>query len=150
MDNSALADVQKLEYIMRSLKGVAAESVKGFSIVAENYESVLSTLKERFGHSRLILDAHMRGLIHLPRLSAEDATSMRVFYDKVVGHVRSVESMGEKYSSETLAPILVPLIFDKLPKKLVEKWELEIGDKKEDCLPIKTLFTFLEQVIRAK
>lgn len=150
VDNSALADVQKLEYIMRSLKGVAAESVKGFSIVAENYESVLSTLKERFGHSRLILDAHMRGLIHLPRLSAEDATSMRVFYDKVVGHVRSVESMGEKYSSETLAPVLVPLIVDKLPKKLVEKWELEIGDKKEDCLPIKTLFTFLEQVIRAK
>jgi hypothetical protein len=115
-----------------------------------NYESVLSTLKERFGHSRLILDAHMRGLIHLPRLSAEDATSMRVFYDKVVGHVRSVESMGEKYSSETLAPVLVPLIVDKLPKKLVEKWELEIGDKKEDCLPIKTLYTFLEQVIRAK
>ncbi|CAB4013360.1 Hypothetical predicted protein [Paramuricea clavata] len=121
VDNSALADVQKLEYIMRSLKGVAAESVKGFSIVAENYESVLSTLKERFGHSRLILDAHMRGLIHLPGLSAEDATSMRVFYDKVVGHVRSVESMGEKYSSETLAPVLVPLIVDNLPKKLVEK-----------------------------
>jgi hypothetical protein len=39
---------------MRSLKGVAAESVKEFSIVSENYESVLSTLKERFGHSRLI------------------------------------------------------------------------------------------------
>jgi hypothetical protein len=146
VDNSALADVQKLEYIMRSLKGVAAESVKGFSKVAENYESVLSTLKERFGHLRLILDAHMRGLIHLPRLSAEDATSMRVFYDKVVGR----ECMGEKYSSETLAPVLVPLIVDKLPNKLVEKWELEIGDKKEDCLPIKTLFTFLEQVIRAK
>ena len=127
VDNSALADVQKLEYIMRSLKGVAAESVKGFSIVAENYESVLSTLKERFGHSRLILDAYMRGLIHLPRLSAEDATSMRVFYNKVVGHVRSVESMGEMYSSETLSPVLVPLIVDKLPKKLVEKWELEIG-----------------------
>ena len=50
VDNSVLADAQKLEYIMRSLKGVAAESVKGFSIVTENYESVLSTLKERFGH----------------------------------------------------------------------------------------------------
>ena len=53
--------------------------------------------------------------------------------------------MGEKYNSEILAPVLVPLIVDKLPKKLVEKWELEIGDKKEDCLPIKTLFSFLEQ-----
>ena len=106
---------------MRSLKCTAAVSVKRFSIVAEYYESVLSTLKERFDHPRLILDAHMRGLVHLPRLSSEEVISMRVFYDKVVGHVRSVESMGEKYSSETSAPVLVALIVDKLPKKLVEK-----------------------------
>ena len=60
---------------------------------------------------------------------------MRVFYVKEVGHIRSIESMGEKYqaeiSGEILAPVLVPLIADKLPKKLAEKWELEIGDKKE-------------------
>ena len=92
----------------------------------------------------------MRGLIHLPSLTSEDATSMRVFYDKVVGHTRSIESMGEKYNAEILAPVLVPLIVDKLLKKLVEKWELEIGDMKEDCLPIKTLFSFLGQIIRAK
>ena len=29
VDNSTLADVQKLEYIMRSLRGAAAESAKG-------------------------------------------------------------------------------------------------------------------------
>ena len=92
----------------------------------------------------------MRGLIHLPRLSAEDATSMRVFYDKVVGHVRSVESMGEKYTSETLAPVLVPLIVDKLPKNLVKKWELEIGDKKKDCLPIKNTLCFLRASHKGK
>ena len=150
VDNSALVDVQKLEYIMRSSRGAAAESVKGFSVVAENYEPILTTIQERFGHSRLILDAHMRGLIHLPSLTSEDATSMRVFYDKVVGHIRSIECMGEKYNSEILAPVLVPLIVDKLHKKLVEKWELEIGDKKEDCSPIKKLFSFLKKVIRAK
>lgn len=32
VDNSALADVQKLEYLMRSLKGRAAEAVKGFAV----------------------------------------------------------------------------------------------------------------------
>ena len=94
VNKSTLADVQKLEYNMRSLRGAFAESLKGFSVVAENYEPVLSTLQERFGHSRLILDARMRGLIHLPSLTSEDAISMRVFYDKVVGHIRSIESMG--------------------------------------------------------
>ena len=87
-------------------------------MVQANYKPVLEILKEIFGHARLILDAHVRSLIHLPRLSSDDATSMRKFYDDVIGHVCSVESMGEKFNSETLAPVLVPLIVDKLPKKL--------------------------------
>ena len=152
VDNPSLADVQKLEYLMRLLKGSAAEAVKGFAVVQGNYKPVLETLKERFGHTRLILDAHVRSLIHLPRLSSDDATSMRKFYDEVIGHVRSVESMGEKFNSETLAPVLVPLIVDKLPKEVVEKWELELNEEKakQDCVEVKILFTFLEQLIRAK
>ena len=152
VDNPSLADVQKLEYLMRSLKGSAAEAVKGFAVVQGNYKPVLETLKERFGHTRLILDAHVRSLIHLPRLSSDDATSMRKFYDEVIGHVRSVESMGEKFNSETLAPVLVPLIVEKLPKEVVEKWELELNEEKakQDCVEVKILFTFLEQLIRAK
>ena len=75
---------------------------------------------------------------------------MRKFYDQVVGHVRSVESMGEKFRSETLAPVFVPLIDDKLPKRVVEKWELELGDHKEEYVKVKTLFAFLEQLTRAK
>ncbi|XP_078363870.1 uncharacterized protein LOC144648110 [Oculina patagonica] len=112
VDNPSLADVQKLEYLMRSLKGSAAEAVKGFAVVQANYKPVLETLKERFGHARLILDAHVRSLIHLPRLTSDDATSMRKFYDEVIGHVRSVESMGEKFNSEILAPVLVPPSLD--------------------------------------
>ena len=152
VDNPSLADVQKLEYLMRSLKGSAAEVVKGFAVVQANYKPVLEILKERFGHARLILDVHVRSLIHLPRLSSNDATSMRKFYDEVIGHVRSVESFGEKFNSETLAPVLVPLIVDKLPKEVVGKWELELNEEKakQDCVEVKTLFTFLEQLIRAK
>ena len=152
VDNLALAEVQKLEYLMRSLNGPAAEAVKGFAVVQENYQPVLEALKERFGHPRLILDAHIRSLIHLPRLNSDDALSMRKFYDQVVGHVRSVESMGGKFNTEILAPVLVPLIVDKLPKRVVERWELELGKwkAKEDCVKVKKLFAFVEQVVRAK
>ena len=74
------------------------------------------------------------------------------FYDEVIGRVRSVESIGEKFNSETLAPVLVPLIVDKLPKEVVEKWELELNEEKakQDYVEVKTPFTFLEQLIRAK
>ena len=44
------------------------------------------------------------------------------------------------------------LIVDKLPKEVVEKWELELNEEKakQDSVEVKTLFTFLEQSIRAK
>ena len=40
VDNPSLADVQKLEYLIRSLKGSAAEAVKGFAVIEENYQPV--------------------------------------------------------------------------------------------------------------
>ena len=135
---------------MRSLKSSAAKAVKGFAVIQENYQPVLESLKERFGHPRLIPVSHMMSLIHLSHLNYEDALSMRKFYDQVVAYVCSAESMGEKFSSETLAPVLVPFIVEKSPKGVVEKWELEIGDHKEDYVKVKTLFAFLEESIRAK
>ncbi|XP_068671153.1 uncharacterized protein [Montipora foliosa] len=134
------------------IKRPAAEAVRGFAVVQENYQPVLEALKERLGHPRLILDAHIRSLIYLPRLNSDDALSMRKFYDQVVGHVRSVESMGGTFNTEILAPVLVPLIVDKLPKRVVERWELEFGKwkAKEDCVKVKKLFAFLEQEKRAK
>ena len=61
----------------------------------------------------MILDAHIRSLINLSHLNSEDALSMRKFYDQVVRHVRSVESMELKFRSETLATVLVPLIAER-------------------------------------
>lgn len=86
-------------------------------MVKENHQPVLEALKERFGHPRLILDAHIRSLIHLPRLNSDDALPMRKFYDQVVGHVRSVKSMGEKFNSDTLAPVLCTLNCGHAAKK---------------------------------
>ncbi|KAJ7379457.1 hypothetical protein OS493_015238 [Desmophyllum pertusum] len=55
------------------------------------------------------------------------------FYDQVVGHVRSVEAMGEKFNSEILAPVWFHSLLTSYQQVLLEKWERDI-----------------EQVIRAK
>ena len=41
VDNPSFADVQKLEYLMRPSKGSAAEAVKEFEVIQENYQPVL-------------------------------------------------------------------------------------------------------------
>ena len=44
VDDPSLADVQKLEYLMRSLKGSAVQAVKGFAVIQENYQPVEGTI----------------------------------------------------------------------------------------------------------
>ena len=44
VDDPSLADVQKLEYLMTSLKGSAAQAVKGFAVIQENYQPVEGTI----------------------------------------------------------------------------------------------------------
>jgi hypothetical protein len=118
IENTSLADVQKLEYIMRSLKGSAAEAVKGFAVVQENYKPVLESLQQRFGKSRLIIDAHVKGLLHESRLTSDDAVSMRKFYDKVIGHIRSVDAMGDSLKQKSLHQFLCHLLLTSCLKEL--------------------------------
>lgn len=90
----------------------------------------MEILKERFGYVRLIFDVYVRFLIYLLRLSFDDVIFMRKFYDEVVGYVRFVEFMGEKFNFEILVLVFVFLIVDKLLKEVVEKWELEFNEEK--------------------
>ena len=112
VDNPLLADVQKFEYLIRSLKGLAAEALKGFAVVLANYKPVLEILKKRFGRTRLILDVHVRSMIYLPCLSSDDATGIR----KAVRHAR----MAHKATKWPIKKILTGPVMRPDRTKLVK------------------------------
>ncbi|XP_015759737.1 PREDICTED: uncharacterized protein LOC107339008 [Acropora digitifera] len=58
----------------------------------------------------------------------------------------------EEHVIESMAKMTRYLAINKLPKEVVGKWELELNEDKatQDCVEVKTLFTFLEQLIRAR
>lgn len=74
----------------------------------------------------------MRSLTRLSPLTTKNHGTVRTLYDKVISYVHSIESMGEKYLSGIVAPVLVPLIVEKLPKRVIERWEFI-------CLTIKII-----------
>ena len=117
-----------VNYNQTYLESLVNQAQPGFQFLLIIVKSLVSLVQPGFTRltrllTRLLVLCDIRSLIHLSHLDSEVALSMRKCYDQVVGHVRSVESMGEKFRFETLAPVLVPLIVDKLPKGLVEKWE---------------------------
>ena len=61
-----LSGVQKFNYLRTLLQGEAARAVPGFPLSDANYSHSVEILKERFGQTQKIVNAHMQGLLNLP------------------------------------------------------------------------------------
>ena len=98
---------------MRSqLQDDAAKAIAGFPLTSENYDHSLALLKERFGQSHKIVNAHMQSLLALPSPS-NNFLSLRSFYDSVENHIRGLSALGK--SKDSYGALLVPIVLGKLP-----------------------------------
>ena len=95
---------------MRSLlQGEAARAVAGFPLTDANYSHSVEILKERFGQTQKIVNAHMQALLNLPT----PRNTMRAFYDSIESHIRGLSSIG--ITSESYGALLIPVTLGKLP-----------------------------------
>ena len=110
--NYTLSGVQKFNYLRAQLQGDAARAIAGFPLTDANYTHSIDLLRERFGQSHKIVNAHMQALLDLPNPSS-DMTELRRFYDSVENHIRGLSSLGK--SQESYGALLIPIILGKLP-----------------------------------
>ncbi|GBM19339.1 hypothetical protein AVEN_195979-1 [Araneus ventricosus] len=79
--NSNLSDVEKFNYLKSYLINDAEIAIRGLALKSENYDLALNILKERFGRTDMIIDAHMSQLLNLnPVRKSQDAKSLRRLY----------------------------------------------------------------------
>ena len=113
--NPNLTGVQKLNYLRAQLQGDAARVVAGFPLTNSNYEHSVSLLKQRFGQSYKLINAHIQALLNLPK-PANNHSSLQTFYDTIENHMRGLSSLGK--SSDTYGSLLTPIILNKLPNEI--------------------------------
>ena len=131
-ENQSLHDVQKLAYLKSFLLGPAAESIQGYTLTKDYYSLVVEFLKKRFGRKRLIIQAHMDEIIDLSKFDTTENYEMRSFLDTLKSNLRSVVPLGVQ--TELLAPLLIPLLMRKMPKKVIEKFKFKIKNVEEFSL----------------
>ena len=124
--------MQKLTYLKSFLLGPAAESIQGYTLTKDYYSLVVEFLKKRFGRKRLIIQAHMDEIIDLSKFDTTDNYEMRSFLDTLKSNLRSVVPLGVQ--TELLAPLLIPLLMRKMPKKVIEKFKFKIKNVEEFSL----------------
>ena len=110
--NPILSKVQKFNYLWSQLQDDAAKTIAGFPLTNENYDHSLALLKERFGQSHKIVNAHMQSLLALPNPS-NNLLSLRSFYDSVENHIHGLSALGK--SKDSYGALLVPIVLGKLP-----------------------------------
>lgn len=110
--NPNLGGTQKFTYLKAQLMEDASRAVTGFPLTNRNYEQAITLLRERFGQSNKIINAHMQALLDLPK-PVYELSSLQAFYDTMENHVRGLESLGR--SNETYGDLLIPIVLEKLP-----------------------------------
>ena len=110
--NPVLSRVQKFNYLRILLHREAARAVAGFPLTDANYSHSVEILKERFGQTQKIVNAHMQGLLNLPT-PRNTMADLRTFYDSTESHTRGLSSIG--IAPESCSELLIPITLGKLP-----------------------------------
>ena len=113
----AAIDVEKFNYLKEYLLDHALKAIEGLSLTNVNYPKALDLLKDRYGNVQMIIAALMSELLKLQPITSEEGVSyLRLFYDNIESHVRSLLSLG--VDSKNYGALLSPIIMEKLPNEL--------------------------------
>ena len=151
-DNEKIDKVSKFNYLRSLLEGVAAATISGLPLKAENYDEAVNLLKSRYGNKQVLISAHIEKLLHLPVVSVNDVKKLREVYDCIEVNIRSLK--GLDVPSEHYGPILVSIVMSKIPtdvRLIVTRNMSFVGlAKSEEEWKIDDLLKFLEQEIKSR
>ena len=120
-----LPNAANFTYLIGQLKGEALTTVKGLTPSDQNYDILITTLKENFCLPRRIISAHVMNILKLPKPTSF-ASSLHHFYNTIMGDIRTLTALNIDVSA--CSPIIVPIIEEKLPGRILSS----IGDCRTD------------------
>ncbi|XP_061721224.1 uncharacterized protein LOC133528000 [Cydia pomonella] len=140
IDSRNLPDVDKLSYLKASVTGDAKKAIDGLSTTNANYRIAISILKERFGKTSHLIDAHYATLykVKMAKSTAEDC---RKTFNEVERNLKILESLGENINHNHLRFMLL----EKFPPDLVYEIKLKVNDDS-----IQEIRNQLDRIITAK
>ena len=112
-----LSDVEKFNYLLSYLQNDALHTISGMPITNANYKKALESPRNRFGNSPKIKSAHMNELLKLKWITSDrDVKAIRLFYDNIENHGRTLDELG--INSEEYGAILALAIIERLTHQL--------------------------------
>ncbi|KAJ8963040.1 hypothetical protein NQ314_005595 [Rhamnusium bicolor] len=141
LNNSDLADVQKLIYLKSSLKGKPLKLVETLSLTSANLQMAIKILTERYENKLATIYLHIKGLVELPSITKSNPISLREFVVSIKQNTESLKNLQVPVESWNL--ILVYILSQKLDFHTRKAYELERGPAQLPTL--ENLLKFVEK-----
>ena len=143
--DKSLSGIHKLNYLVNLLEGPAYRVVAGLSLMEENYEHAVQTLKDHFGNKQRIISAHIKSLLKVQDCPNEKVSQLRYIYDNINVHVHGLEALG--MPQESYGSLLIPIIMQRMPSEIT----IQVARKvTEDIWPIKESLDIIKREIEAR
>lgn len=138
-NDNGLSDVQKLCYMRSSLKGDALKTIQCLKTTNSNYRIAYETITNKFSHRRRIVYSHVMSLLN------HKCVQLKESINSIEQNLCCLNAL--EVDTRSWDPILVPLILNKIDKRLVQEWELHVSTTYlRDFLPeTKDLLKFLTE-----
>ncbi|XP_011169783.2 uncharacterized protein LOC105202801 [Solenopsis invicta] len=143
--NATLPNVQKMQYLIVSLKGEARDMVGSLEVSDENYSEAWEMLKERYDDTGLIIQKHIKALFEVPVIVKENHVLLRRALDNVLKHLRALKAL--RRPTEYWDDLIVYVIASRLDQKTSRAWETTV--KRGEVPTLKQLSDFLSQHSKA-
>ena len=91
--NEGLTGAQTFHYLRALLVDDTAQVIANFPLTKRNYLHSVKLLKDRFGQSYKLANAHMEALMNLPK-PVNSLVSLQTFHNKLESHMRALQSLG--------------------------------------------------------
>lgn len=122
MANSADSDAIKLYHLDKSLVGAATGVLDENIISAGDYQQAWTVLTERYENQRVIVESHIRGLLHVKKMSSESHQELRNLLNECTRHVEGLRFLKHDIIGIS-EQIIVYVLTNALDKATRKAWE---------------------------
>ncbi|XP_037826401.1 uncharacterized protein LOC119614330, partial [Lucilia sericata] len=129
INHPRLTLAEKLYHLRNKTTGSAGAIVKRFPLTDNNFPLAWQALKLRYENVRVLVDNQIRNLFNIPVASVEDNESLQRIHSSVTDCLAMLDTMS--ISVEGWDPILVNLVYSKLPNETLAQWEQSLNASRE-------------------
>ena len=95
IDKTELAPVTKFAYLKELLESKVRTDIDGLPLTREGYERAKTIIKEEYGKTSEIINAHVNNILEQPNVTSANPGKVNYFYKILLFNVQSLETLGK-------------------------------------------------------